>query len=108
MSENKPWPDIASMISTEEQNNKLYNKAINFFGINAQTRIFIEECAEAIVEVAHYYNRGKGSLDDVASELADVEIMLAQMKIIVNNEAGEDLVGNYKHVKLNRLNTMVG
>jgi NTP pyrophosphatase (non-canonical NTP hydrolase) len=85
--------------------NKIYETAIKTFGINTQSRVFVEECAEAIVEVMHYYNRGRGTLDDVASELADVEIMLAQMKLIVNNEAGEDLVENYKQVKLLRLET---
>lgn len=81
----------------------ILEQAIKVYGPTAQLRKLVEECAECIASVMQYYEFGKCSLDDVASELADVEVTLKQATLIVNREAGENLVDNYKQVKLRRL-----
>lgn len=88
----------------EQEQLELYEKAIKIYGPSAQIRMFVEECAEAIAAIMQYYERGRGNLNKVAEELADVEITLDQLKLIVNNEAKWDMVGVFKQLKLDRLN----
>lgn len=42
-----------------------------------------EECGELIVAISHY-QRARGTINDLIEEIADVEIMLGQLKIIFN------------------------
>lgn len=59
--------------------------ALRKYGANAQMDQTIEECAELIVALRHY-RRGKATDDDVCGELADVAIMLEQMRIQFGRE----------------------
>lgn len=63
----------------------LYNQAVNTFGTPAQIIIAMEECSELIKELSKVL-RGKCNVDNVSEEIADVQIMLEQLKIIFNNE----------------------
>lgn len=74
---------------------EIYRKAISDYGKGPQKLKAIEELAELIQAVA------KGNLSNIAEEMADVGIMLAQLEIIYNN-AKE--VAGYKQDKLERLN----
>lgn len=76
----------------------IYEKAVRHFGIYAQYEQAIEEAAELIVAVRHY-KRGRVSLQDIASEVADMEIMCSQLRCII----GEDTVQKEKEMKLGRL-----
>ncbi len=78
--------------------NEIYRKAICHFGSNPQIRQTQEECGELIVALSHL-SRGRATQEEVASEIADVEIMMAQMRIVV----GDDLVEAAKAEKLERL-----
>ena len=71
--------------------------AISLYGASNQERIAIEECCELCVEINH---KQRGRDHHIAEEIADVEIMLEQLKII-NNCA--DVVDNIKKVKIARL-----
>lgn len=55
--------------------------AIQHFGREAQERMMFEEMSELQKAICKL-SRGKGSVDDIAQEIADVEIMLEQMKIL--------------------------
>ena len=63
----------------------LYKQAVEAFGTPAQIIIAMEECSELIKELSKVL-RGKCNVDNVSEEIADVQIMLEQLKIIFNNE----------------------
>jgi len=60
-------------------NRKIYKEALQIFGHAAQIEKAVEECGELIVELQRYKQARKC---DVQSEIADVEIMCAQMRIV--------------------------
>jgi NTP pyrophosphatase (non-canonical NTP hydrolase) len=57
--------------------------ALDLWGIEAQSDQTVEECAELIVALNKHIKRTPNSrtLDDVLDEIADVEMMLAQMRL---------------------------
>jgi len=59
--------------------NRLYEMAIKKWGADSQIAKAVEECAELIVTLAK-----NNSIDDILEEMADVEIMLEQLKLIFN------------------------
>ena len=59
----------------------IYKKAINTFGESAQMIVALEECSELQKEITKLL-RGKGNLEHLAEEMADVEIMLEQLELI--------------------------
>lgn len=56
-------------------------EAIAAFGAKNQIKKCIEELGELSVALAHYED-GKDTLDHVAEEIADMEIMLQQMQLL--------------------------
>ena len=56
----------------------LARRIIAHYGIDAQREQATEELAELVVALSHY-RRGRASRADVASEVADVLIVLAQV-----------------------------
>jgi NTP pyrophosphatase (non-canonical NTP hydrolase) len=64
--------------------------ALDKWGLDAQCDQTVEECAELIVALHKQVKRGpkSNSLDDVIDEMADVEMMLAQMRLAfdINDE----------------------
>ena len=59
--------------------NEIYRHAIAAFGADMQECVAIEECAELIQAITHKH---RCRTHNIAEEIADVEIMLAQLKII--------------------------
>lgn len=55
--------------------------AILTYGEKAQEGVAIEECSELIQAISHKH---RGRQHNIAEEIADVEIMLEQLKIINN------------------------
>lgn len=80
----------------------LYIRAIDTWGTESQLRQFQEECAEAIAAVNRMI-RGTGSVDSLAEEIADVEIMCEQARLIV----GTARVEHFRKLKLARLEDRV-
>ncbi|MCL2036290.1 MAG: hypothetical protein FWG83_02740 [Oscillospiraceae bacterium] len=61
------------------------HKALESWGLEAQIGVAVEECAELIVALQKYVNRSiKPSTDDILDEIADVEIMLAQIRLALD------------------------
>lgn len=58
---------------------EILTSAIMVFGEKAQEEVAIEELAELIQAISHKH---RGRKDNIAEEIADVEIMLEQLKII--------------------------
>ena len=75
---------------------RIYDAAIQRWGAATQIAMFAEECAEASAAATRYLFRDRGTL---AEEVADVEIMCAQMRRILGN----DPVDEHKRAKLRRL-----
>jgi len=85
-------------------NKSIYQRALNLWGEQAQIGMAIEELSELIVKLAKWGRNHNGStIGDVVSEIADVEIMMAQMRLIY----GDDLVEMAKRKKLVRLEERV-
>jgi len=90
------------------------SNAIAFYGSEEQTLKTIEELAEltqAILKLRFVGKDGrntdliKKAKDNVAEEIADVEIMLEQIKLIYGNTK---LVKTYKKNKIERLAERIG
>lgn len=85
-------------------------KNAEHYGYEAQSNQLVEECAELIQAVSKYRRaRGTGqetplkeqvALDNLIEEIADVEIMLEQIKHLLKIPEGDLLA--YKQFKVNR------
>ena len=76
-------------------------RCIIAWGEKDQIRQTIEECSELITKLAKYGRNVNGSTkEQIAEEIADVEIMCKQMRIIFDSE----LIDSIKYQKLSRLN----
>ena len=62
---------------------KILRDAVRMYGAPAQLDQFIEELAELIVAINHL-RRGRADIEHVLQEMVDVDIMMKQMKIILN------------------------
>lgn len=78
-------------------NFSILEKAVRHFGAAMQEDIAIEEMSELTQAIMHF-RRGRES--NIPEEIADVEIMLEQLKIIYNCHA---LTDHFKAVKIARL-----
>ena len=56
-------------------------RAIEHYGKDMQLNVAIEEFSELTKEICKY-KRGEGNLDHIIEEMADCQIMLAQLRII--------------------------
>lgn len=81
----------------------IYKLAIGKFGENAQIRMCFEEMSELQKELCKYL-RQKGNYEHTCEEIADVETMLEQLKLMFNCE---DKVRQYKEKKLHRLKLLL-
>ena len=82
----------------DDAKKRVYEEALKRWGTDAQLNMAIEECAELTEEICHYF-RARCSLTGIACEVADVEIMIEQLRLIV----GETAVDEIKERKLMRL-----
>jgi len=84
---------------------KTLQEALVHYGVNVQTDATIEECAELIVALNKHVKRapkvGLETLNNVIDEMADVEIMLAQMRIAF--EIDDSTIQRQIELKLNKL-----
>ena len=89
----------------ELNKDEIYREAIETWGTDMQIDMFIEEASE-LIQALVKYKRGKGDLNNIAEEIADVSIMLEQMAMVF--DCHNKSVG-FKKFKLARLkNTLNG
>ena len=87
-----------------EDRKKVYQAALRKWGADLQTMMAVEEMSELTKEICKI-KRGKMDLDALADEIADVTIMLEQLREIYGlNEA----VGDRMDAKVLRLQSRVG
>ncbi len=84
-------------------NKKLYKEAVQTFGAPAQAVVAMEECSELIKELSKAL-RHNANLENIAEEIADVEIMVEQLKLMFNVE---DLVEHFIRMKNGRLEALI-
>ena len=87
----------------EQTKEIIYRKAVNRFGKLDQLIVATEELSELQKELCKTL-RGKMNIDNIAEEIADVEIMLAQLHIIFNID---HKIEKQKQTKLERLSKMI-
>lgn len=75
-------------------------KAINNWGVAIQQVVAMEEMGELIQAISKAV---RGKQNNVEEEIADVEIMLMQLRLIFNNQKVEEI----KQAKLKRLKELV-
>ena len=75
----------------------LFKQAIERYGERNQEEVAIEELSELIQAICHKH---RGRDNNIAEEIADVEIMLAQLKIINQCSYQVELIRKQKIVRL--------
>ncbi len=86
----------------EDDMEQLYKKALGKWKAGVQIQMTIEECAELIVALAKYGRNNNGStIEEMVDELADVQIMINQMKLIFSGV--EDKIQEKMHRLKKRL-----
>ena len=88
---------------TDDQELEILKDALYHFGINHQQTKCIEEMSELIKEFCKEKD-GKGDIEHIAEEIADVYITLDQM--VIYNDIYEK-VKQYREKKLERLRYLV-
>ncbi|WP_230311965.1 MazG nucleotide pyrophosphohydrolase domain-containing protein [Turicibacter sanguinis] len=78
-------------------------KAVETFGAELQQMVAIEEMGELLQAISKRA-RGKDNRDNLAEEIADVEIMLEQLKHCYGCHIQAD---DYKRRKIDKLKSMV-
>ena len=76
-------------------NKQIYTYLINKFGKKNQIIVSIEELSELQKELCKYL-RDKTNIRNISEEIADVEIMLEQLKLIFENETPVSIEKEYK------------
>lgn len=76
----------------------IYTDALNFYGIESQKAMLVEEVGELLNALAKF-RRERATGRDVITELADVSIMVEQMAVVFGKEQYE----REKERKLERL-----
>lgn len=82
----------------------IYQKALDKFGHSSQILMAVQEMSELTKELTNFLMGRLDRIEDIPGEIADVEIMLEQLKIIFDCS---DLVKEKKEFKLNRLKGLI-
>lgn len=83
---------------------KIMQSAVSTFGERSQVNMFFEEAAELQNAICKYY-RGRGTIENIAEEIADVQIMLEQLSIIFDCNS---TVRTFIDQKIERLAKRIG
>ena len=59
----------------------IFEQALKQWGAELQFDMVVEECAE-LIHAINAYKRGRATADQVLDEIADVQIMLNQMRVV--------------------------
>ncbi len=82
----------------------IYAKALKKWGEDLQIIVAIEEMSELTKELTKYLRNKDKDMQNTAQEIADVEIMLAQLKFIFDNHKYVEI---HKKSKLQRIKRIV-
>lgn len=82
-----------------DRERKVFEAAIQKYGVVHQEKKLLEEMAELQKEICKHWD-GAQNLERIADEMADVSIMLDQMKLIFQNGG---LVETHREYKVDQL-----
>lgn len=85
---------------TYEDRKRVYERAIERWGIKGQLLMVIEEMSELTKEICKSF-RGNDNLEQIAEETADVLIMIEQLRMILGID---DMIAKHMDHKIERLN----
>ena len=88
------------------ENNEIYEKLLKKYTLNKQYVVAIEELAELQKELTKAL-RSKGDIDHIAEEIADVEIMIEQLKYYNRESQLFQKVEYWKLKKMQRIKEIV-
>jgi len=83
---------------------EIFHGIIKKYGNEHQIGIFTEECAEAIFAISKH-RRGLAGTNSVVEELADLTIMIEQLKLIYD-PIGSEFPPIYNH-KIDRIKKLI-
>ena len=81
---------------------KILQTCLDHWGAESQIGKAVEECAELIVALQKYVICKSGTVEDILDEIADVEMMLAQMRLVLGID--DDTLRKRIEYKFARLN----
>jgi len=102
---NEDLPDRPFLYVKEDEVESILKSAVDTFGEESQCQMLVEECSEVIQAVCKYFrkyrpsNKAEKEYENLCEEIADLEIVISQMKYIFN----EDKINAYRDKKLARL-----
>jgi len=87
---------------------RIYRKALDLWGVNSQLGMLMEECAELIQSVNKVIREDEPERWlHLAEEMADVQIMIEQLQVIISWQCLEEKTAAAKEEKLARLRERV-
>lgn len=89
---------LADHVTRRLNDKALMRRAVDHWGHTSQFDLMVEECAE-LIDAIQKWKRDRVITDTIAEEVADVQIMCAQMECIV----GEKTVEAFRKEKIARL-----
>lgn len=85
-------------------NDELFINAIDAFGIQNQMYKTVEEAAEFVQALMKYcLNPTEESVNHLFEEIADLEIMIEQVKLMLGKTKANEKISEFKEYKLERL-----
>lgn len=82
----------------------VYKQAIDKWGLKSQSIMLMEECAELIQAVSKLHRTGNPN--KIYEEIADVEIMIEQIKTFYGDVAEKEIEKHHKN-KIERLEGLI-
>lgn len=86
---------------------EIYRDGLKTYGVDAQLDMIIEECSELIKAICKYKrDKNHSNITQILDEMADVDIMIEQGKIIFDNDF-HHYVDTAKASKIDRHNERI-
>ena len=60
--------------------------AIKKYGVESRYPVLVEELLELALVITRYSAKQRGSIEEIAEEIADVRITLRQMELLIGNK----------------------
>lgn len=80
---------------------EMYSQAVELWGEASQRLMVVEECAELISSICREF-RGRVSDDDVLGEAVDVQVVINQLRHMLNNDEEWNKKMRFKLERLER------
>ena len=86
----------------KEHSDQIILKAIQVFGVKSQFEKADEECIELSLAIKRFLSKRPNAMDNLIEEIADAEIMIDQLKIMIEKNAEIELMKEFKLLRLEK------